>query len=77
MKNQKNGHLRSINPLPKLLERGRTNIYDHHLCEMKNFVERERPDNHSFILNQNICFISFSLVMLSFVHKNLKFYGEK
>lgn len=45
MKNQKKAHLRSINPLLKLLERGRTNIYDHHLYEMKNFSDgREKKD---------------------------------
>lgn len=45
MKNQNNAHLRGINPLLKRLERGRTNIYDHHLCEMKNFADgREEKD---------------------------------
>lgn len=45
MKNKKNAHLRSINPLPKLLDRGRSNIYNHHLYEMKNFAGgREEKD---------------------------------
>lgn len=31
-------HLKSINPFPKFLARGRTNISDHHLYEMKNLA---------------------------------------
>lgn len=38
MENQRDAHLKSINPFLKFVARERTNISDHHLYEMKNLT---------------------------------------
>lgn len=60
MENQRDAHLKSINPFLKFVARERTNISDHHLLEMKNLAcGGEKWD----ILYQNILFFSFSLLI--------------